>query len=408
MESARLPPRPSEQPEFSELRASLSVVQTLVHSLLAGDAAALEGTLASARLAMLLAARAKLSAWDTHRVILAVWVAGLHDWPALRHRFARQHDIEPLLADAQPADAEPSDAALIMSLLRAWAKAGQDTGTPPAALAKVRARLMADWASTERRRGLLDKLIALLRADLREGAPARGHRIQVISPDESLAPVLSAALRSAGYEVTVDGDGEAARRRIAESVPDAVICERDLSPGDGLALCRELRHAPATAHVPFFLVIGRGNRRLTTLCLEAGADEVVVRPVDIRWLLLKLDRALRRNADESSAGGVKGSLADIGFAEMIQILAAAQKTVRIRIVSERNEGEIVIDHGDVIHAEMGGERGENAFYRMMGWRDGSFAALPCEQLPPRTVTASLMGLLLEGARLVDETANAGA
>ena len=58
--------------------------------------------------------------------------------------------------------------------------------------------------------------------------------------------------------------------------------------------------------------------------------------------------------------------------------------------------------GSIIHCTLGDKTGEEAFYDLMRWKQGKFTAKPCTEFPPRTITVSVMSLLMEGARRLDE------
>jgi two-component system chemotaxis response regulator CheB len=66
------------------------------------------------------------------------------------------------------------------------------------------------------------------------------------------------------------------------------------------------------------------------------------------------------------------------------------------------EGHVFIEDGEVIHAETGDTEGEQAFYTLMQWREGTFTTRQCAAFPVRTIQSSVMSLLMEGARLADE------
>jgi hypothetical protein len=61
-----------------------------------------------------------------------------------------------------------------------------------------------------------------------------------------------------------------------------------------------------------------------------------------------------------------------------------------------------MQQGNVVHAVVGDITGEQAFFRLMQWRDGQFSLKECSEFPEQTISASTMSLLMEGARLADE------
>ena len=121
-------------------------------------------------------------------------------------------------------------------------------------------------------------------------------------------------------------------------------------------------------------------------------------------LFLKIQRMLSQpGADvDKQATGATGRLSDMSFTDMIQILCAGGKNAVIRLSRENEEGEVYLHNGDVIHAQLGDVTAEHAFYKFMSWQDGEFTTQLCEDFPEQTIFESAMGLLMEGARLVDE------
>jgi hypothetical protein len=70
-------------------------------------------------------------------------------------------------------------------------------------------------------------------------------------------------------------------------------------------------------------------------------------------------------------------------------------------------GKIWFLGGDVIDAEVGELRAEEAFRRILAWKTGSFEILPAEPNRTRTIFVSYQGLLLESAQALDEAQAGG-
>ena len=114
-------------------------------------------------------------------------------------------------------------------------------------------------------------------------------------------------------------------------------------------------------------------------------------------------RKLQATPGEGDAkAGITGSLADIGFPDVVQLLCATDKNMQLSLTNDDEEGTLFIEQGNIVHCAVGDKEGDTAFYELMRWRTGQFTTEPCEESPVRTVQASLMSLLLEGTRLVDE------
>lgn len=388
-----------------DIRASLSVVQTLVHSVCTDRPGDLERVLARVRVASLLSSSLRLSEPSSLRVCLTAWLTALDQKPSLAAYFVDKQDLGFQLTghDGGKTGTEDSQEDLVISLVRAWAKLDIDEPPSPSATDQIFRELEAMWATDSPRRTLLKRLRRLLDKQDSSTVKARikGH-ILIVSSDEVLAPVLAPSLLNMGCEVTLAADAEEARLKLDSVRFNIVLCERDLPVVDGLRFCCELRNSPATAHIPVFVILRKSGRKAVREAMEAGAEDIFPRPFDMDLIKLKIGRVFARMPTRPNSGALTGSLADIGFADMVQILAAGQKSVTISVSRRQEEGEIVLWQGEVYHAEIGRVSGKQAFYQVFSWPDGSFAVSPTAAEPVRTIEDSLMALILESSRLVDE------
>jgi twitching motility protein PilU len=68
------------------------------------------------------------------------------------------------------------------------------------------------------------------------------------------------------------------------------------------------------------------------------------------------------------------------------------------------EGELFFHQGEIVHAVAGKQVGESAVYRILSITDGEFDLEAGAMPPARTIQKNYNSLLLEGLRIVDETA----
>jgi hypothetical protein len=100
--------------------------------------------------------------------------------------------------------------------------------------------------------------------------------------------------------------------------------------------------------------------------------------------------------------GVSGSLEDMPFTDMIQILATGGKSMKITLRHGEREGHVYLDQGEVVYADLGDMVGREAFYELMEWAQAEFTAAQCKEFPASDFRASAMSLLMDGLRLHDE------
>jgi two-component system response regulator RstA len=120
---------------------------------------------------------------------------------------------------------------------------------------------------------------------------ARRRRVLLVEDSARLAASIRDYLQQHGFEVVVEGNGLAAGDRFDRIAPELVILDLMLPGKDGLTLCRELR---ARGAIPILMLTARGENIDQVLGLEMGADDYVVKPVEPRVLLARIEALLRR------------------------------------------------------------------------------------------------------------------
>jgi predicted regulator of Ras-like GTPase activity (Roadblock/LC7/MglB family) len=100
--------------------------------------------------------------------------------------------------------------------------------------------------------------------------------------------------------------------------------------------------------------------------------------------------------------GINGNLKDISFADLVQIHCMDPRDAKMTISHQDQEAKIFFANGQVIHAEMGKNTGDEVIFEVLSWNEGSFEVDNEVDLPVRTINRMWSGLLLEGARRLDE------
>ena len=108
--------------------------------------------------------------------------------------------------------------------------------------------------------------------------------------------------------------------------------------------------------------------------------------------------------------GFQGVLRRVGLQDVIQMECLGRNSSVLEVHDQHRRGRIYIEDGHIIHAAVGGLAGEAALQNLLALAGGSFELLPFEPPEQRTITGPWEFLLMEAARVRDETAsqNAGA
>ena len=123
-------------------------------------------------------------------------------------------------------------------------------------------------------------------------------RLLLVDDDTRLASMVSDYLGRAGFEVETAGSLAAGRELLAANHYDALVLDLMLPDGDGLELCREVRGASRTRHLPLLMLTARGEPMDRIVGLELGADDYLPKPFEPRELLARVKALLRRASPE--------------------------------------------------------------------------------------------------------------
>lgn len=119
-----------------------------------------------------------------------------------------------------------------------------------------------------------------------------GHVLVVDDQPENLE-LVEELLSSAGYSLTLAGDGETALLRVAESEPDVIVLDVMMPRLDGFEVCRRLKADARWRHVPVVMLTALSDVSSKVRGLEVGADDFLNKPVQRDELLTRV-RALVR------------------------------------------------------------------------------------------------------------------
>jgi predicted regulator of Ras-like GTPase activity (Roadblock/LC7/MglB family) len=100
--------------------------------------------------------------------------------------------------------------------------------------------------------------------------------------------------------------------------------------------------------------------------------------------------------------GLKGNLRDMTVADLIQHQCADRKTAKVTIVNSSRTALIFFKGGEVVHAQLDKNEGEEVVFEILRWEEGTFAVEAAIDPPKVTIDRSWSGLLMEGAKRIDE------
>jgi DNA-binding response OmpR family regulator len=131
--------------------------------------------------------------------------------------------------------------------------------------------------------------------------------ILIVEDEEHLAEGLRFNLEEEGHSVEVEEKGENALKKLLKEKReyDALVLDVMLPGKDGFAVARELRDAQN--YIPILMLTARGRQEDVLKGFEAGADDYLPKPFNLKILLARLDSMLRRKSWVRNANGEEGA-----------------------------------------------------------------------------------------------------
>ena len=120
-------------------------------------------------------------------------------------------------------------------------------------------------------------------------------RILVIEDDDAVRAAIRRALLLAGYEVFESPTGQDGLLKAQTDVPDAIVLDLGLPDIAGVQVCRTLRDSGN--RTPILMLTARAAVEERVDGLEAGADDYLVKPYDVRELEARLRAIMRRHLE---------------------------------------------------------------------------------------------------------------
>ena len=117
-------------------------------------------------------------------------------------------------------------------------------------------------------------------------------RILVVEDDVNLQRLMAAVLKRNGYDVLTADDGAEALDRVEESSVDLVVCDVMMPGMNGYELTRELRSQ--NSGIPILMVTARETIEDKRRGFHLGADDYMVKPIDMDEMLMRVAALLRR------------------------------------------------------------------------------------------------------------------
>ncbi|MEO5349297.1 MAG: PAS domain S-box protein [Magnetococcus sp. YQC-3] len=132
------------------------------------------------------------------------------------------------------------------------------------------------------------------------GALLAGARILLVEDNEINQQVARELLEQAGITVLLAENGKQAVEMVAREALDGILMDLQMPVMDGLTATRKIRKDPRFAHLPILAMTANAMSGDRELCLEAGMQDHIAKPVDPKEMFTTLVRWIKPKSANSS------------------------------------------------------------------------------------------------------------
>lgn len=121
---------------------------------------------------------------------------------------------------------------------------------------------------------------------------SEGH-VLIVEDERDIRELLRLCVESGGYRVTTAGSAREARAILAGGMPDLALLDINLTDGDGMEICEEIRKS---SEIPIIFITCRKESGDIVAGLEGGANDYIVKPFDVEVVVARIRTQLRSYA----------------------------------------------------------------------------------------------------------------
>lgn len=122
-------------------------------------------------------------------------------------------------------------------------------------------------------------------------------KILIVEDDGNIRELLRLYLEREGYEITEAANGEEGVAQWRKVNPDMILLDVMMPVMDGWQVCKIIR---AESKVPIIILTAKGETFDKVNGLEMGADDYIVKPLEMREVIARVRAVFRRFAPEDS------------------------------------------------------------------------------------------------------------
>lgn len=233
-----------------------------------------------------------------------------------------------------------------------------------------------------------------------------GVRIVLAEPSTPALERIVVALEQAGYVVDAFVDGADAYAACMSQRPDVVITAAEMAIMDGWTLLRQLGANPRLDDVPVVFISDDPSDMTRLQAYRLGVRDYITKPFIEEELVIRIGRIIVRDGRGSGeATMLSGSLSEISLPTLLSLLEFERKSGILLVLASVGTARLFVAEGRIVKVECGdpAHSPRERLMTVLDWVHGHFEFTSCEVIGSDEIGSGTTSLLLEHARIRDES-----
>lgn len=229
----------------------------------------------------------------------------------------------------------------------------------------------------------------------------------IAEPNGELRGRLTSCLSAAGFQVSGFESAVEVIAACAVWRPDVVVAAAEMGPMNGVEFAHAMSEHRSLVDVPL-LLIGEDASDLARLAAyRAGVADFIPSPFLDEELVIRVSRFAAPVPTSTSA--LRGSLSDVGIATLLSLFEFERKSGILLVLRPGDLMRAFLAEGLILKVESAdlALAARARVMRLLDWQEGRFEFTSCAVTLANEVGTSTTSLLLEHARLRDESTHHG-
>lgn len=171
---------------------------------------------------------------------------------------------------------------------------------------------------------------------------AAPQTVLVADDDPAIHAIFRRLVKPMGVRLISCLDGDSVEARVHEDPPDLIFLDVFMPGRDGIDVCRQLRRSPPASLIPILMLSARGDLDDRIKGLEAGANDYLVKPVELAEMgakvktYLELSRMQKKLIESERRRAVTGLLRGLAhqFNNILCGISGTAQVMDLRVAAD--------------------------------------------------------------------------